>query len=148
MSNPNILDPNDESWLEMPLNIPPLQAIDPDAEIVDIEDDSPDKASRPQRESEEDKPAQQEEKVEEVFEDSFGEVPDILLPSIQRPLRGKLRVARAETTDEEGDKEVEMAPRDILADLEQRKKKRKEEEKAKAAAKSRPSTGDPVTKTS
>lgn len=87
-------------------------------------------------------------KVEIVFEDSFGEVPDILLPSIQRPLRAKLRVARAETTDEEGDEEVEMAPRDILADLEQRKKKRKEEEKAKAAAKFRPSTGDPVTKTS
>ncbi|KAI8524231.1 hypothetical protein RHMOL_Rhmol13G0134200 [Rhododendron molle] len=40
-----------------------------------------------------------------------------------------------------------MAPRNIMADLEERKKKRLEEKKAKAAAKSGPSAGDPVAKT-
>ncbi|KAG5532558.1 hypothetical protein RHGRI_027003 [Rhododendron griersonianum] len=182
MSNPNVLDPNDESWLEMPLDVLPLRAVSPDAEIVKIEDDSPSEASGLQRENEEaeetraeeeeeeeeeelveddaeeqageggedvdegetvdtskinralfkrcknqpsleeailffpekerdapsilkytptyqgfirqkdtktaetEKPTQQEEKLEEVFEDSFGEIPDILLPSIRRPL--------------------------------------------------------------
>lgn len=52
MSNPHIPDPNDESWLEMPFNIPPLQAFGPDPDIVVVEDDSPDKASATQRESE------------------------------------------------------------------------------------------------
>ncbi|KAI8567890.1 hypothetical protein RHMOL_Rhmol02G0156500 [Rhododendron molle] len=89
----------------------------------------------------------QQEKAEVVLEDSFGEIPEVLLPSLQHPLRGTLRVPREETTDEEGE-EVEMAPRDIMADLERRKKKRLEEEKAKAAAKSGPSAGDPAAKTS
>ncbi|KAG5548695.1 hypothetical protein RHGRI_014146 [Rhododendron griersonianum] len=97
--------------------------------------------------TETDKPAQQEEKLEEVFEDFFREIPDFLHPSIQRPLRGKVREAREETTDEEGGEEVEMALRNILADLEKRKKDRQEEEKAKAAAKSGPSAGGPSSRT-
>lgn len=51
MSNPHIPDPDDESWLEMPLNIPPLQSIGPDPELIEIEDDSSGKASDTRRES-------------------------------------------------------------------------------------------------
>lgn len=93
-------------------------------------------------------PVQQKEKIEEVFEDSFGEIPDILLPSIQRPLRGKLRVVREEDADEEREEVEEMPPKDILRELEMRKKKRQEAEKARAAAKSGPSVGGPGAKTS
>ncbi|KAG5552788.1 hypothetical protein RHGRI_010776 [Rhododendron griersonianum] len=164
MSTPNIPDPNDDSWLKMPLNIPPLQAIAPDTEIVDI--DSPDKASGAQRENEgveemvadeeEDKAREffveeevsEGETVEEVFEDSFGEIPDILLPSLQQPLRGKFKLPREEDTDEEGEEVEEMPPKDIIGELERRKKKKQEEEKAKAVGKSGPSAQSPITKTS
>ncbi|KAI8542234.1 hypothetical protein RHMOL_Rhmol08G0122600 [Rhododendron molle] len=91
---------------------------------------------------------QEQENGKVVFEDSFGEIPDILLPSVHHPLRGKLRVAREESTDKERDEEVEMAPRDILVDLEKRKKKRQEDEKTNAAAKSGPSAGDLAAKAS
>lgn len=43
------------------------------------------------------KPVDATEKAEEVLEDSFGESPDILLSSIQRPLRGQVRVPREES---------------------------------------------------
>ncbi|KAG5544011.1 hypothetical protein RHGRI_016684 [Rhododendron griersonianum] len=78
----------------------------------------------------------------EVLEDSFGEIPSFLLPSVDRPLRGKVKVAREETTDEEEGEEVDMAPRNILADLEKRKKE-KEEAKAKTSSKTGPSAGGP-----
>ncbi|KAI8527108.1 hypothetical protein RHMOL_Rhmol12G0050400 [Rhododendron molle] len=84
---------------------------------------------------------QPEEKVEEVFEDSFGEIPEILRSSIQRPLQGKLRVAREEAADEEGEEEVEMAPRDILVDLEKRKKKRQKKRGPKPRLNSDPRLG-------
>ncbi|KAG5528189.1 hypothetical protein RHGRI_028955 [Rhododendron griersonianum] len=87
----------------------------------------------------------QEEKLEEIVEDSFREVPQFLRSSIKRPLRGKIREAREETIDEEGE-EIEMAPRNILADLEKRKKEKLEAEKAKAATKSGPSARGPSTR--
>ncbi|KAG5525357.1 hypothetical protein RHGRI_031885 [Rhododendron griersonianum] len=77
--------------------------------------------------------------MEEVPEDSFGPLPECLLSSSHRPLRGKIREARDETTDEEGE-EIEMAPRNIIADLEERKKK-KDEVRAKASGKTSPSAG-------
>ncbi|KAG5563348.1 hypothetical protein RHGRI_005933 [Rhododendron griersonianum] len=77
--------------------------------------------------------------MEEVPEDSFGPLPECLLSSSHRPLRGKIREARDETTDEEGE-EIEMAPRNIIADLEERKKK-KDEARAKASRKTGPSAG-------
>ncbi|KAG5544992.1 hypothetical protein RHGRI_017449 [Rhododendron griersonianum] len=250
MSNPDTFDPNDESWLEMPLVVSPLQIIDP-SEIVEIEDDSPFNASAQRRESEDtlaeeeekkkeeeeeeeeeelaeeeeeeeteeqaeeggenivegeavdtskvnrallqrcrnrpsleeailffpdkemdapsilkytptyqgfirqkgkkpadtDKPIQQaktaklkqqEEKSEEVFEDSFGEILEFLRSSIRYPLRGKIR----EAIDEKGE-EIEMAPRNILADLEKRKNEKEEAEKAKTTSKIGPSAGGP-----
>ncbi|KAG5530807.1 hypothetical protein RHGRI_025697 [Rhododendron griersonianum] len=228
MSNSDTFDPTDESWLEMPLVISPLQMVDP-LEIVEIEDDSPSEASAHRRDREdtlaeeeeeaeeggenvvegeavdtskvnrfflklcknkpslekailffpekerdaptilkykptyqgfirqkgkkpanEDKPiqkakvakqTQRKEKLEEVLEDSFGLLPECLRSSAHRPLRGKIREARDETTDEEGE-EIEMAPRNILADLEKRKKE-KEEAKAKASSKTGPSAGGP-----
>ncbi|KAE9455839.1 hypothetical protein C3L33_12256, partial [Rhododendron williamsianum] len=95
------------------------------------------------------KPEQQEEgKVEEVLEDSFGEIPDILLSSLQRPLQGKFRLPREEDTDEEGEEVEEMPPKDIIGELERRKKKKQEEAKAKAVAKSGPSAQGLITKTS
>lgn len=95
------------------------------------------------------KPEQQEEgKVEEVLEDSFGEIPDILLPSLQRPLQGKFRLPREEDTDEEGEEVEEMPPKDIIGELERRKKKKQEEAKAKVVAKSGPSAQGLITKTS
>ncbi|KAG5537503.1 hypothetical protein RHGRI_024814 [Rhododendron griersonianum] len=85
---------------------------------------------------------QQEEKLEEVIEDSFGEIPKFLRLSIQRPLRGKIREAREDTTDKEGE-EIEMAPRNILADLKKRKKEREEAAKAKTTSKTGPQAGGP-----
>lgn len=62
----------------MSLNIPTLQAIGPDAEIVDIEDNSPDKASGPQRENEDVEEALAEEEDEdetvELAEDEVEEL--------------------------------------------------------------------------
>ncbi|KAG5565448.1 hypothetical protein RHGRI_001364 [Rhododendron griersonianum] len=178
MSNSDTFDPTDESWLEMPLVISPLQAVDP-TEIVEIEDDSAssesarrgepedipaedeeeeEKEEEEEEEEEEDlveeeeeeqaeeggenvvaKQTRREEKLEEVPEDSFGPLPECLLSSSHRPLRGKIREARDETTDEEGE-EIEMAPRNIIADLEERKKK-KDEARAKASGKTGPSAG-------
>ncbi|KAI8527107.1 hypothetical protein RHMOL_Rhmol12G0050300 [Rhododendron molle] len=71
MSNPNIVDPNDESWLEMPLNITPLQAIGPDPQVIDIEDDSPDEASVALAESEdaEETQANEADEADEANED-------------------------------------------------------------------------------
>ncbi|KAE9444716.1 hypothetical protein C3L33_23386, partial [Rhododendron williamsianum] len=96
--------------------------------------------------ADEDKPAKKakvakqtrrEEKPKEVPEDSFGPLPECLLSSSHRPLRGKIREARDEATDEEGE-EIEMSPRNIIADLEERKKK-KSEARAKASGKIGPS---------
>ncbi|KAG5528498.1 hypothetical protein RHGRI_029253 [Rhododendron griersonianum] len=241
MSNSDTFDPTDESWLEMPLVISPLQAVDP-TEIVEIEDDSAssesarrggfedipaeDEEEEEEKEEEEeedeeeeeegdqaeergavadtskvnkfflklckgkpsleevilsfsekerdapsilrykptyqrfirqkgkkpadeDKPAKkakvakqtrQEEKSEEVPEDSFGPLPECLLSSSYRPLRGQIREARDEATDEEGE-EIEMSPRNIIADLEERKKKKDE---ARAKAKTGSSAGGPT----
>lgn len=93
-------------------------------------------------------PEQQEEKAEEVLEDSFDEIPDILLPSLQRPLRGKLKLPREQDIDEEGEEVEDMLSKDIIGELERKKKKRKEEEKAKAAAKSGSSVQGLIIKTS
>ncbi|KAG5550202.1 hypothetical protein RHGRI_015232 [Rhododendron griersonianum] len=99
--------------------------------------------------ADEDKPAKkakvakqtrQEEKSEEVPEDSFGPLPECLLSSSYRPLRGQIREARDEAIDEEG-KEIEMSPRNIIADLEERKKKKDE---ARAKAKTGSSPGGPT----
>lgn len=72
---------------------------------------------------------QEEQEEEETPQDSFGEIPDILLPSIDRPLRRKIRLPRKEVAEEA---EEEIPPKDIVAELERRKKKKQEEEKAKA----------------
>ncbi|KAE9444672.1 hypothetical protein C3L33_23430, partial [Rhododendron williamsianum] len=82
----------------------------------------------------------QEEKLEEVPEDSFGPLPECLLSSSYRPLRGQIREARDEATDEEGE-EIEMSPRNIIADLEERKKKKDE---ARAKAKTGSLSGGPT----
>ncbi|KAG5531346.1 hypothetical protein RHGRI_026088 [Rhododendron griersonianum] len=89
------------------------------------------------------KQTRQEEKLEEVPEDSFGPLPECLLSSSHRPLRGKIREARDEATDEEGE-EIEMSPRNIIADLEERKKKKDE---ARAKAKTGSSAGGPTVRT-
>ncbi|KAG5524466.1 hypothetical protein RHGRI_031208 [Rhododendron griersonianum] len=78
--------------------------------------------------------------MEEVPEDSFGPLPECLLSSSYRPLRGQIREARDETTDEEGE-EIEMSPRNIIADLEERKKKK---DAARAKAKAGSSAGGPT----
>ncbi|KAG5560306.1 hypothetical protein RHGRI_003560 [Rhododendron griersonianum] len=82
----------------------------------------------------------QEKKLEEVPEDSFGPLPECLLSSSYRPLRGQIREARDETTDEEGE-EIEMSPRNIIADLEERKKKK---DAARAKTKAGSSAGGPT----
>ncbi|KAG5529386.1 hypothetical protein RHGRI_029939 [Rhododendron griersonianum] len=78
--------------------------------------------------------------MEEVPEDSFGPLPECLLSSSYRPLRGQIREARDETTDEEGE-EIEMSPRNIIADLEERKKKK---DAARAKTKAGSSAGGPT----
>ncbi|KAE9445070.1 hypothetical protein C3L33_23035, partial [Rhododendron williamsianum] len=88
------------------------------------------------------KQTRREEESEEVPEDSFGPLPECLLPSSHRPLRGQIREARDEATDEEGEK-IEMSPRNIIADLEERKRKKDE---AKAKAKAGSSVGEPTVK--
>ncbi|KAI8568943.1 hypothetical protein RHMOL_Rhmol02G0239800 [Rhododendron molle] len=89
-------------------------------------------------------PKQEEEVEEEAPQDSFGEIPDILLPSVDRPLCEKLRLPRVEET--EGEEQKEMPLENIVAELERRKKKKQDEERARAAAKTGPSTTGPIPK--
>ncbi|KAG5557773.1 hypothetical protein RHGRI_007882 [Rhododendron griersonianum] len=102
----------------------------------------PDETDKPIQQAKTAKLTQQSEKLEEILEDSFGEVLEFLRSSIRRPLPGKIREAREETTNEEGE-EIEMAPRNILADLEKRKKEMEEAEKAKTTSKTGPLAGGP-----
>lgn len=84
MSNPNIPDPNDDRLLEMPLNISALQATGPNAEIVNIEDDSPDRASEAQKESE--FAEEKDDEAEELAaEDDFAEGETVGASSSQVP---------------------------------------------------------------
>lgn len=52
MSDPNVFEADDESWLDMPQNVLPLQAIGPNLDIVEIEDDSSPRATEAQKDSE------------------------------------------------------------------------------------------------
>ncbi|KAG5565084.1 hypothetical protein RHGRI_001092 [Rhododendron griersonianum] len=68
MSNPDTFDPSDESWLEMPLVISPLQTVDP-TEIVEIKDESPSSESARRREREDTLAEEEEEEKEEEEEE-------------------------------------------------------------------------------
>lgn len=68
MLNPDTFDPTDESWLEMPLVVSPLQMVDP-SEIVEIEDDSPSEASAQRRDREDTLVEEEEEEEEELVEE-------------------------------------------------------------------------------
>lgn len=86
MSTPNIPDPHDDSWLKIPLSIPPLQAIAPDNEIVDIEDDSPEKVSEILRESEDVDESVADEEEDEVAKDDIAKEETIEASSSRAPV--------------------------------------------------------------
>lgn len=86
MSTPNIPDPHDDSWLKIPLSIPPLQAIAPDNEIVDIEDDSPENVSEILRESEDVDESVADEEEDEVAKDDIAKEETIEASSSRAPV--------------------------------------------------------------
>lgn len=64
MSDPDVFYADNESWLDMPQNVLPLQAICPDLDIIEIEDDSSPRAMEAQKDSEDVEETLGDEKVE------------------------------------------------------------------------------------